>query len=451
MGAKATDGLPLRDGGRQAWTLLFAVSLIITLTWGFGSCFGVFRAYYFTHAPLAGNQLVVSTGVIQIGILQISPPFLLRYLGARPAHRKLMMWLGMVIIVVATIGAAFSTVPVGVIMTQGVLYGIGSGLLFAPSISFIDEWFLLRRGIANGIFFGANNLAAAAFSPIFSVVLEKFGSRATLIAWAIFAGVGISLGILLVHPRVSANGEGTTKSTFSWRPFCRPIFYLFAVSMFLQGLSNFLPAAYLPSYSTEIGLPLAQGSLLITFLSISGMIGQTLLGFMADKIGGQVPLLLSTLVSTFAVLVLWGFGSKYWMLVLLAILFGAFSFSFAVVRSHMASAVVGGSDEANEETVVSAALLAIRGVACVASGYTGAAVVGTSEHIGIQPGYGAGKWRGLIIYVAVLMFAASVGAVGLRTTLKCTSDASSSEILEVSTDGTGLQAEPQKIMEEKAN
>lgn len=41
--------------------------------------------------------------------------------------------------------------PVGVIMTQGVLYGIGSGFLFAPSISFIDEWFLLRRGIANGI------------------------------------------------------------------------------------------------------------------------------------------------------------------------------------------------------------------------------------------------------------------------------------------------------------
>lgn len=79
-----------------------------------------------------------------------------------------MMWLGMVLVVAASLGAAFSTSvrscpllqcawtnqkrqPVGVIMTQGVLYGIGSGFLFAPSISFIDEWFLLRRGIANGI------------------------------------------------------------------------------------------------------------------------------------------------------------------------------------------------------------------------------------------------------------------------------------------------------------
>lgn len=136
-----------------------------------------------------------------------------------------------------------------------------------------------------------------------------------------------------------------------------------------------------------------------------------------------MPLLLSTLVSTFAVLVFWGLGTKYWMLVVLAILFGAFSFSFAVVRSHMASAVVEDSDHPNEETVVSAALLAVRGVACVASGYTGAAVVGASEGLGILPGFGAGKWRSIIIYVAVMMFVASIGAIGLRTTLRRAKDA----------------------------
>jgi len=38
-------------------------------------------------------------------------------------------------------------------MTQGVLYGIGSGFLFAPCVSFIDEWFLVRRGFANGLLY----------------------------------------------------------------------------------------------------------------------------------------------------------------------------------------------------------------------------------------------------------------------------------------------------------
>lgn len=37
------------------------------------------------------------------------------------------------------------------VTTQGVLNGIGSGLLFAPSISLIDEWFAERRSLAYGL------------------------------------------------------------------------------------------------------------------------------------------------------------------------------------------------------------------------------------------------------------------------------------------------------------
>jgi len=129
-------------------------------------------------------------------------------------------------------------------------------------------------------------------------------------------------------------------------------------------------------------------------------------------VGALLPLLLSTLVSTFAVLVLWGLGQSYWTMVLMAILFGAFSFSFVVLRSHMAAAVVGDLEHPNEELVVSGALLSIRGIACVGSGYIGAAVKAAGEKQGIRPGYGAGAWRSLIITLGVMMFGATVGALG---------------------------------------
>jgi len=99
-------------------------------------------------------------------------------------------------------------------------------------------------------------------------------------------------------------------------------------------------------------------------------------------------------------------------MVMLAILFGAFSFSFVVVRSHMAAAVVGNLNHPNEELVISGALLAIRGLAAVGSGYIAAAVSTAGESIGIRPGYGCGKWRSLIICSGVLMFGATIGAVG---------------------------------------
>lgn len=74
----------------------------------------------------------------------------------------------MVLVVAASLGAAFSTTvsrvpaafsadelrlvqPSQVILTQGAMYGIGSGLLAAPSMAYIDDWFLERRGLANGI------------------------------------------------------------------------------------------------------------------------------------------------------------------------------------------------------------------------------------------------------------------------------------------------------------
>ena len=96
----------------------------------------------------------------------------------------------------------------------------------------------------------------------------------------------------------------------------------------------------------------------------------------------------------------------------MAILFGAFSFSFVVLRSHMAAAVVGDLEHPNEELVVSGALLSIRGIACVGSGYIGAAVKAAGEKQGIRPGYGAGAWRSLIITLGVMMFGATVGALG---------------------------------------
>lgn len=185
-------------------------------------------------------------------------------------------------------------------MTQGLMYGFSSGLLFAPCLSFVDEWFLNRRGLANGILydaqnlidnratslldgvsFGAPNIAAAGLSPIFSVLLKRFGPRTTLIGWAVFTAVILSLGILSVRPRRTSKSEmeaAARQSSSTTRVFRKPVFWLFVFSMTLQSLANNLPANYLPSYATDLGVSPEKGALLVTFLSLFGIIGQISLG-----------------------------------------------------------------------------------------------------------------------------------------------------------------------------
>ena len=37
------------------------------------------------------------------------------------------------------------------IVTQGVLYALGGTLLYTPTVTFLDEWFVKRKGFAYGI------------------------------------------------------------------------------------------------------------------------------------------------------------------------------------------------------------------------------------------------------------------------------------------------------------
>lgn len=48
--------------------------------------------------------------------------------------------------------------------------------------------------------------------------------------------------------------------------------------MTIQSLANNLPANYLPSYAVDVGISTENAALLVTYLSLSGIIGQIALG-----------------------------------------------------------------------------------------------------------------------------------------------------------------------------
>jgi hypothetical protein len=83
----------------------------------------------------------------------------------------LSLWFGALLIVASTLGAALSTTvspihllstlgtieiltrlqPLQLIMTLGVLYGLGGCCIFAPCVVILDGYFVERRTLANGI------------------------------------------------------------------------------------------------------------------------------------------------------------------------------------------------------------------------------------------------------------------------------------------------------------
>ena len=87
------------------------------------------------------------------GIMYLGAPFTFAVLQWWPKYRRYYAAIGLGIIAIALVLSSFSTRVWHLILTQGVLYAIGGNLLYTPTVLFLDEWFIRRKGFAYGYVF----------------------------------------------------------------------------------------------------------------------------------------------------------------------------------------------------------------------------------------------------------------------------------------------------------
>jgi len=163
-----------------------------------------------------------------------------------------------------------------------VMYGLGFITLTYPIISMIDEWWIARKGMALGLISAASGASGAIMPFITSAMLNRYGYKTTLRAVAI-AMVVLTGPLLPALKGRLPPPEQNTMAKINWTFLKKPLFWVFGLSTLAQGLGFFLPALYLPTYATAIGLNSTQGALILAVMSISQLLGQFGFGFMSDK------------------------------------------------------------------------------------------------------------------------------------------------------------------------
>jgi Na+/melibiose symporter-like transporter len=218
-------------------------------------------------------------------------PFLVHLLSGRARLRRILLYVGVATVVAASIGAGFSRSPAQLIATQGIIYGLGSGLVFAPNMSLVDEWFIERRSLAYGIYFASSSISAAIIPPIMRILLDRYSAKATLIGWGVFAAVVLGIALFGVRPRLPSSPASDSHENDKVNPLSgnlsysfmrKPLFWLVLVSNVMQALSQYLPSVYIPSYATEVaGAPPAQAAVLLTIYNVSSALIQPCIGVFA--------------------------------------------------------------------------------------------------------------------------------------------------------------------------
>ncbi|KAF4310953.1 mfs monocarboxylate [Botryosphaeria dothidea] len=308
--------LPL-DGGKTAWLVLAATSLIQVPVWGFSIAFGVIQEYYESPASgLVGDKgSVPIIGTTTTGILYLSSPLTFTLLTLHPSLRHWFGPIGLVITSASFFASAF-VVHIGqLIALQGVLAALGTGLLFATSTLCLDELFARRKGLAYGIMWAGKSATGVGLPFAIQASLDKFGHRTTMLGWA-FAVTIITAPLLFVlrprratsssspSPTTSRDQDSRTASSI----YTSPSFWALQTGNVLQSLGYFLPAAYLPSYATRaLALPARTGTLLLALLNATSVPGGIVLGMLCDRPRmTRRALLVSSLPSAVAVLCCWG-------------------------------------------------------------------------------------------------------------------------------------------------
>ena len=395
------------DGGPAAWKLLWAAFVFEALLWGFPLSFGVFQDYYARLPQFEGNGYISVVGTTASGISYLGAPLMVPIIARFYNYRQRMVFIGWPICVLGLVVGSFADHLGTLILTQGVMYGIGFLIFYYPILSMVDEYWIARRGMAYGLLCSASGLSGAVMPLILQALLSRFGYRTTLRSIAIALVVLTGPLIPLLRSRTKSQTV-RTRLKVDWTFVRRPLFWIYSLSNVMMGLGYFFPALYLPSYATAIGLSSTQGALLLTLMSISQVLGQFLFGYLSDKIAKLDILIITSLaVAATAIFGVWGNADSFGLLIFFAILYGFFGAGYTAMWARMVTAI---SREPSASQMMFTLLCFGKGIGNILAGPISARLLATNETKDI--GYGHGQYKLVVIFTGACMLFSMISSVG---------------------------------------
>lgn len=188
------------------------------------------------------------------------------------------------------------TNPLYMVISYGVLSGLGNGLGYVPIIAMARKWFPDRAGLATGIVIFGYGGSAAAFAPIKRLLLEIQGLGGTLVIMGVISLVlGIPAALVLRDPKPEV-----TKyfSAFSKRRAIMPKqelgpekavrtpdLWLLWLSFLLVSGAGLMMIGHLARFAETRGLEPAAAALLVSIFSVTNALGRPPAGWISDRLG----------------------------------------------------------------------------------------------------------------------------------------------------------------------
>ena len=326
------------DGG-YGWVCLVAVFFINGFVWGIIASFGVFLAYYLDNDVFPGGTDV---DYAFIGGLNFSVAMLMAPVATYTCRRWYFKWtlgVGVVCLGGGFIAASFAKEIWQLYLSQGLLVGIGSGLIYVPSLPIVSQWFGKRRALANGMSSAGSGIGGLAMSFAIQSMIEKLG-----IGWALRITGLVIFAVNFPATMVLKTRDGyvmPNRKMFDLVLFRRYDVFLVLAWAFIMMFGYITLTYSLSAYGRAIGLSPARASYQTAFMNLGIAIGRPLTGFLSDRYGRiEVPGIL-TLMTGVLCFAWWIPAKSFGSLTGFSIMAGAILGIFWPALGPVATEVVG--------------------------------------------------------------------------------------------------------------
>ncbi|KAG0234273.1 hypothetical protein BGW42_006778 [Actinomortierella wolfii] len=350
----------LVDGPPYGWVVIAASFFVQFISLGIANVFGVYQNYYLNHAykGRATSFQISWIGSLTIVTLDMLGPYtgaVCDYMG----HRLAAM-MGVVIMSMSLVAAAFASEVWQLYLTQGFLYGVGCSLAYFASLTIPAQWFTKNRGLVTGMAIAGGGIGGMVMSPVIGKLLESVGLRWTILTTAIVQAVLLIPATFLFRTRFETGRErarriqqhgyrkGESLEQDEKRKFVdwsilktnRRLLLLF-----LSGIpvvaGYFAPFYFISTYATQHGVSTSTAALLVGVMNGSSALGRVLTGLGADRAGPINSLFTVLTTACLSVFLIWTFAKSVGVMFVFAVVYGIACGGFVSVIPTVTGSICG--------------------------------------------------------------------------------------------------------------
>ncbi len=279
---------------------------------GFPQSFPIFQTYLSSGESAAYGDSVI-LALLAPGLQNIEEGIMFQILPKAARYRQSLVLLGITIIVISLLLASWATQAWQIVLTQGVLYGVGGICLNFVHVSIFSEWFDKKKGQAMGIIWLGYRVGGLTFPLVCQWLLEKHGYEKTLrvliapMLALLLPAVVLFRGRFQAATIVSTSSQPTISKIDALR---KPsVFFYLATSLLFDLVSN-VPMMFVTKFGADLGLKASDRALALSLVFAGNIAGTYVCGQLSDRGFRQGLLGTSAVTASVIHLLLWGFAKE---------------------------------------------------------------------------------------------------------------------------------------------